>query len=66
MNDEWFENAYAFHSKRAATLRKLQKGELMRRNGRFLLQDDLDAEEALMAQAKARTLRSVLVDLRNT
>jgi hypothetical protein len=63
-SDEWFEEAEAFHSKRARNLQKLSSFGLMREGGKFIHQDRLDAELALAEQARTRTLKSVLVQLR--
>ena len=63
-SDEWFEEAEAFHSKKARNLQKLSSFGLMRENGEFIHQDKLDAELALAEQARNRTLKSVLVQLR--
>ncbi len=63
-SDEWFEEAEAFHSRRARNLQKLSSFGLMRENGKFIFQDRLDAELALVEQARNHTLKSIIVQLR--
>jgi len=63
-SDEWFEEAEEFHGRRARHFEQMKKRGLHDKNGRFLFQDDLDAETIVTQQAKDRTLLSVIAQFR--
>jgi len=63
-SDEWFEEAEEFHGRRVRHFEQMKKRGLHGKNGRFLFQDDLDAERIVTQQAKDRTLVSVIAQFR--
>ena len=63
-SDEWFAEAEEFHGRRAHHFEQMKKRGLHDKNGRFLFQDDIDAETIVTQQAKDRTLLSVIAQLR--
>ena len=64
-SDEWFAEAETFHERRAQHYQRMKDTGLWDKNRRFLFQDDLDAESGLAQQARDRTLKSVIAELRN-